>query len=307
MYDKALLYKITWYYYANDMTQQEIAEHLGISRMKVVKALNKAKSDGMIKFTIEHQALDKMNLENALIKKYGLKEILIMPSTPDKTIDNISKGAAQYIEEKVEAGSFINIGYGETVSKTVSELIYSTKKPLSFVTLSGGVSYYMTSIIAGAHKRSSEVPTPSFHVIPAPLIASSDKIAQTFLSEPAIKNIADMAELADLTLIGIGSVNENATIFKYGIASKSDLTILNMKGAAGDVLSQFYDENGEIIDSELHNKLISTKLEALEKSKNVVAAAGGMHKIKAIHAALKGRYIDVLITDEDTGKALLER
>ncbi len=307
MYDKALLYKITWYYYINDMTQQEIAEHLGISRMKVVKALNQAKSDGLIKFTIDQDALEKMDLENALIKKYGLKDILVVPSTPDGLTDNLSKAAAQYIEEKAENDSFINIGYGETVSKTIKELIYITKKQFSLVTLSGGVSYYMTSIISGAHKRSSAVSTPSFHIIPAPLIASSAKIAKTFTEEPAVKNIFKMAALSSLTLIGIGAVNKKATIFKYGIASPNDLTILNMKGAVGDILSQFFDENGNIIDSDLHNKLVGTKLSALEKSKNVVAVAGGTHKIAAMHAALKCDYIDVLITDEDTGKALLER
>ncbi len=307
MYNQSLLYKVTWYYYVDNMTQKEIAEHLNISRMKVVKMLNQAKNDGIVKFKITNVAIDKMKLENKLIEKYSLDDIFILPTTPSDLNENLAKGAAKYIEQRVKPNSYISIGYGDTVSKTISELIYTTDIPISLVTLSGGVSYYTSSIISGAHKRPSNSPTPSLHIMPAPLIASSEKVAKVLLGEPSVKDILDMAKLSTVSVVGIGASNEKATIFKYGVASLNDLTMLKMKGAVGDILSQFYDKDGNIIDSPLHKKLVSTTLENLTKAGNVVAVAGGKSKLQAIHSALLGNFVNVLITDEETARNLLER
>lgn len=306
MDEKTLLYKVTWLYYINNITQEAIAKHLNISRSKVIKLLSIAKTDGLVKFSIEHQALDKMNLENALIKKYNLNDIFIIPSTPKNLKSSLAKGAAKYIDSKVEENSFINIGYGDTISKTIVELINTSQKQLSLVTLSGGVSNYISSIISGVHKSSSNTPTPNIYAIPTPLIVSSEEIANAFLKEKAVKNILNMAKFSNMTLIGIGEASENATIFKYDIIDENNLTILKMKGAVGDVLSQFYDKNGDLIDTVLHSKLVSVKIENLKKSNNVIAVAGGKDKTNAIHAALKGGFINILITDEDTSRDLLE-
>jgi DNA-binding transcriptional regulator LsrR (DeoR family) len=304
MYDENLIYKVTWFYYIDNMTQKEIAAHLGISRMKVVKLLNQAKNEGIVKFKINHDAKANINLERSLIEKFHLEDVFIVPSTPDNINDNIAKGAAQYIEEKVEANTFINIGYGDTISRTINHLIYSLEKPISLVTLSGGVSYYTSAIVSG-NKKTSTSTIPNIHIIPAPLLASSEKVANIFLNEKSIKSILAMSELSSISIVGIGSVSDNATIFKYNIASDDDRTLLKMQGAVGDILSQFYDKDGKIIQSDLSKKLVSIKLDTLKNASNTIGVAGGKEKIHAIYSALIGGYLNVLITDEDTAKELL--
>ena len=42
-YEDSLIVKTAWYYYIENMTQQKISEKLGISRMKVIKLLEKAR------------------------------------------------------------------------------------------------------------------------------------------------------------------------------------------------------------------------------------------------------------------------
>lgn len=305
MYENNLIYKVTWFYYENNMTQQEIAEHLGISRMKVVKLLNQAKVDGIIKFKMDPEAKSNMQLEQDLKNKFGLWDVFVAPSSPDNINDNIAKAAAQYIEDKVKENAFINIGYGDTVSKTLNHLIYSLDKQISLVTLSGGVSYYTSAIVAGTKKKSSTSITPNIHIIPSPLLASTEEVADTLLKEKSVQNILNMTQLSSLSLVGIGSVSDNATIFKYGIANNEDLTLLKMQGAVGDILSQFYDKDGKMIESELHNKLIGIKIDKLKESNKTIGVAGGKHKVQAIYSALIGGYLNILITDEDTAKSLL--
>ncbi|MEW9123720.1 MAG: sugar-binding transcriptional regulator [Thermotaleaceae bacterium] len=305
MYESNLINKVTWFYYVDNMTQNEIADHLGISRMKVVKLLHQAKSDGIIKFKMNLDAKANIHLERALIEKFHLEDVFIVPSSPNNVNDNIANGAAQYIEEKVEANTFINIGYGDTVSRTINHLISSLEKPISLVTLSGGVSHYTSAIISGTHKRSSTSVTPNIHILPAPLLASTEEVANILLNEKSIKSIMNMSQLSSMSIVGIGSVSNTATIFKYQVANKEDLILLEMQGAVGDILSQFYDKNGNIVQCDLHKKLISINLDTLKASHKTIGVAGGKEKVQAIYSALIGGYINVLITDEDTANSLI--
>ncbi|WP_312104993.1 sugar-binding domain-containing protein [Pygmaiobacter massiliensis] len=115
-----------------------------------------------------------------------------------------------------------------------------------------------------------------------------------------------MAQLSSMTVIGIGSMTDEATILKSNILTKNDFLYLQMQGAVGDVLSHFIDRDGNLVNAEIEDRLISTSLETLRQLKNVIGVAAGRSKVEAIRAALRGGYLDVLITDEDTALRLLE-
>lgn len=115
-----------------------------------------------------------------------------------------------------------------------------------------------------------------------------------------------MAKLSSFTLVGIGSMHETATIVRSGIITQNELFRLRMAGAVGDVLCHFVNENGELIPSDIEERLISTPLEQLRAMDNVVGLAAGAQKAEAIRAILRGGYLDVLITDEPTAALLLK-
>jgi DNA-binding transcriptional regulator LsrR (DeoR family) len=175
---------------------------------------------------------------------------------------------------------------------------------VSLVTLTGGVNYYFQK-----HHEASEGGLTKFtggiHMIPSPFLTSSIDMAGSFLNEPSVKNILQLASMAQHYIIGIGGLSKEATIIKEENMSISELTYIERQGAAGDILGQFYDTNGELLDLPLHKKLVGTPLERLKKLGNVIGVAGGEKKIHAIYGALRGAYIDTLVTDENTALALL--
>ena len=115
-----------------------------------------------------------------------------------------------------------------------------------------------------------------------------------------------MIPLSSMSVVGIGCLNDRATIVKNGILNQNDFTFLKMQGAVGDVLSHFLDKNGQVVSHDLEGRLMSTPMEQLKTLDNVIGAAGGADKAEAILAVLRGGYLDVLITDEDTAQLLLE-
>lgn len=301
-YEESLMIKISWYYYFDNMTQQRISELLGISRMRVVKLLDKARSTGIIQFKIREDSASRMQLEKKLAETFGLKDTFIVP-TPSSEIavnENIARAAAMYINNRIDSSnSFINMGYGDTQSRILNNLATMAEHPISVVSLTGGVSYYLPN-------NMSTIFNAKLYLIPSPLLVSSKEVVQAIRNEGSFNEISRMLQLSSLSVIGIGALGDNATIVKSGIITKNDLLYVKMKGAVGDILCHFIDKNGDLLETSIEERLITTSLTTLRSLNNVIGVAAGDDKVVAIKAALRGGYIDILITDESTALKLLE-
>lgn len=300
-YEEVLMFKTAWYYYFDNMTQQQISDFLGISRMRVVKLLNKARTSGTIQFKIKDDSANRMQLEKKLAETYNLKDTFIVSSPPSEinTNENIARAAAMYIKNRLEDNAFINMGYGDTQSRILNNLATMVEKPISVVSLTGGVNFYLPN-------NMSSIFNAKLYLIPSPLLVSSKEVVDAIKNEASINDISRMAQLSSLSVVGIGSMSKNATTLKSGILSKNDLLYLKLKGAIGDILCHFVDKDGNLVDSNIESRLITTPLDTLHSLKNVIGVAAGDDKVDAIKAVLNGGYIDILITDESTALQLLE-
>ena len=205
-----------------------------------------------------------------------------------------------YILRRAADNAFINMGYGDTTSRILNHLATAAQVPLNVVSLTGGVNYYLPNM-------DSNVFNARLYLIPSPLLLSGADLRNSLRREPDVEEIFRMIPLSSMSVVGIGCLNDRATIVKNGILNQNDFTFLKMQGAVGDVLSHFLDKDGNLISVSQEQRLMSTPLKELQKLENVIGVAGGPMKVDAILAALRGKYLDVLITDEDTAQALLER
>ncbi len=299
-YEESLIVKTAWYYYIENMTQQKISEKLGISRMRVIKLLDKAKQNGTIQFKIHQSHSQQLLVEQELTKKWGLKDAFVVPTPlPEANLnETIALAAAMYIGNRLSENMLINMGYGDTPSRVLNHLATMTEFPISVVSLTGGVSYYLPN-------TQSNIFNAKLYLYPAPLLVSSKEMCAAMREEPTLQAISRMVHLSSMSVIGIGGMSDEATILANGILNRDDFVYLSMKGAVGDILTHFYDKDGKPIHSDIEDRLLSTKLEQLQKMENVIGVAGGPDKTEAIRAALKGGYLNVLITDETTAAALV--
>lgn len=300
-YEESLIVKTAWYYYIENMTQQKISERLGISRMKVIKLLDKARQNGVIQFKISQERSHHLQAEQDLIKRWNLKDAFVVPASPDDSCanDTVAKAAAMYINDRITDNTYINIGYGDTLSRVLNHLATVTEAPVSAVSLTGGVSYYLPNTF-------SNVFNAKLYLYPAPLIVSTRELRDAMQSEPSIQEITRMVNLASMTVISIGGLKEDATIIKNGIFNKNDFLYLSMQGAVGDLLSHFIDKDGNPVETDIEERLLSTPLTTLRALPNVIGVAAGRSKVNAIRASLNGGYLNTLITDEATALSLLE-
>ncbi len=299
-YEDKLLTKVAWYYYIEGYTQQEIGEYLSIPRLRVNRLLDKARKAGIIQFSVREGDSKRMIVERELITQFGLKDAFVVPSPINEQDINesVAQAAAMYIHERLDKSGYINMGYGDTSSRILNHLANICEFPVNVVSLTGGVNYYLPN-------TRSSIFNAKLYLTPAPLLMASEDIVKAMEQEPSVRQIRHMATLAQMSIVGIGGVDSNATLLTNGTLNHSDVLLLSMQGAVGDMLCHFIDKDGNVIQSSLERRLMSTSLEQLKEMNNSIGVAGGNTKAEAILAALKGKYLDVLITDETTASNVL--
>ena len=296
----ALATKAAWYYYMEDNTQAQIAEVMGICRAKVIRLLEEARAQGIVQFSFRKNDSQRVSAEQLLIDRFGLKDAFVVPTPLDSSAINqsIAQSAAHYVSDHLREDGYLNIGYGDTVSRMLGFLAKNREESLNVVSLTGGVSYYLPTVGTTAYSM-------RLFLTPSPLVVSSRQVRDALLDEKSLQDVSTMTEYADMSVVGIGAAVEGATVLRNGILNEGELTVLKMQGAVGDILNHFVDKDGNLIQTEIEDRVISTDLDKLRQLKNVVGVAGGKDKVTAIKAVLNGGYLNVLITDSDTAAELL--
>lgn len=298
-YEESLMVKAAWYYYFENITQQAIADRLSISRMRVIKLLDTARQTGLIQFRLRTDGMGMAEQSRALMEKYHLKDVFLIPESDTDINEAIARAGSMYIADRLGDNACINVGYGDTLSRTLNHLATMVQTPVTCISLTGGVSYYLPN-------TRSNVFNARLYLMPAPLVASSPEMAAAMREESSVSEIIRMSDVSSFTLVGIGSMHESATVVKSGVISHNDLFYLRMHHAVGDILCHFLDKDGQLIENPLEDRLISTSLSRIQSMQNVVGLAAGPQKVEAIRAVLRGGYLNVLITDEATADLLLK-
>ena len=144
-YEDALMVKAAWYYYFENMTQQAIADRLSISRMRVIKLLDAARQSGVIQFRLRSDSVGMMQQSRELMQKYHLNDVFIIPEAEQEgqLNESIARAGAMYVADRLGESACINVGYGDTLSRTLNHLATMVQNPVTCISLTGGVSYYL--------------------------------------------------------------------------------------------------------------------------------------------------------------------
>lgn len=216
----------------------------------------------------------------------------------------VEPSVQQTLEDQIQqSAAFLTLINITPVTVTLKRLSgFISAQQIRLVTLSGGVGPYMTGI--GQLDAACSV-----SIMPAPLRASSQEIACTLRNENSVRDVMLTAQAADAAIVGIGAINQKdqASILKSGYITQGEQLMIGRKGAVGDILGYFFDAHGEIIpDIKIHNELIGLKLNSLSTIPTVIGVAGGEQKAEAIIAAMRGNYINALVTDQKTAGKIIQ-
>lgn len=307
-----MMFRIAWMYYQEGMTQQAIARQLGISRFKVMDYLALAKAEGIVQITLNGSPFNCLSLEQELKERLGMEDAVVIPTPTDIQMlkPMLGQACAQHLSQLLEPGMLLGTAWGTTVYEVGEHIQAQPEKKISVITLLGGLTYNELSVILNPFDVAIKIADKlggHCHFILAPAIVDSSEIRSALVKDKRISHSLDMAASVDIALIGLGATSEDAAMLKMGFVKQETLDDLKSKGAVGDILGRYFDRQGEQVSSSLDERVIGLSLEQLGRVKKVVAVAGGKEKILPILGALKGKYINGLVTDEETAQDVLKK
>lgn len=306
--------KAAYLYYYEDMTQKQVADKLHVSRPTLNKLLKEARREGMVKIEIyDHRNVSHLvELENKLCAKFGLKDVKLVDCyTEDIGIikERISKAAAAYFDNIIKSGMSVGVGWGRTL-ENMANYITPVKNiaHTEFVTLLGGSGNLDFQIHANGltERIAQQYQLSATHLIYAPIFSNDESLSSALLKDVNIQKVMNKMNDLDLAIIGIdGDLTSSTTLMTNSIPQEY-LDKLEQESAVGNICARFYDIDGNICVKELNERLVSVPLEVLKKTPLIMAVAGGKNKIQSLIGAARGGYYNILVTDENTAKSMLE-
>ena len=296
-------------YYRSDYSQQKIAQELGVSRPSISRLLQYAKDKGYVNIQIVDPVEDMSHMEQRLKDKLHLKDVKIASSTindEEEIKKYIGITAARYLDSIIKDGDIIGVGWGTTLYNMSQALVPKAIKGSQVVQLEGGVSHsewnnYAREILESFAANFDTVA----QYMPLPVIFDTKETKELVDKDRYIKRVLELGRHANIAIFSVGTVRPNALFFRLGYTGIEEQEKIQ-KSSVGDICSRSFDVEGRICNRDLDDRTVGITLSELRDKEFSIMISGGEAKINAIRAALKGRYANVLITDQFTGKALLE-
>jgi lsr operon transcriptional repressor len=307
-----LLLRVAWFYYKDELTQDEIARRLSVSRASVGRMLDRARKVGLVSINLNADHLDAFEVSSELRRTFNLTEALVVPDHDKEPADHhllnarLGLGGAQFMSTHLRPGGTLGVGWGETVSRVIASVNFGAVGPVHMVTLTGGVDGYLQTILSSKGESGTEPEATTATIIPTPIVASTARLAAALKAEPAIQQVLTQACGVDQAIVGVGTPAADATIVQMGYLAADDVRLLHDRGVVGDILGQFFDADGRVVNLPIHERRIGIELSDLASIPKVVGVAGGLHKAEAILGALRGGFLDVLVTNELVALRLLQ-
>jgi len=317
--DERLIYKVCCLYYQDDMNQKEIADYLGISRSSVLRMLQKGKEMGIVTIELHNPHFyDYGDMEKKLESLYGFKDVLIVESS---VLDTRSEAAAylfgkasDYLYSYFKEGDQIGVAMGRTLSNVATTTMsYEKIRNLLFVPMEGGISQ---STMDGTDVQGNEIARKfadkfggTYTQFLSPAVFSDSKVLDFFMQEKAVNYILDEFKKINIVVLGIGIPDKaDHTLLRAGYVSSRELRKIVDMGAVGDMCLQFYDKDGNADKFAFFNdRVAAMKLSRIREVPTKIGIAGGEKKADAVIAAVRGGYVNILITDTDCARKLLEK
>ncbi|MCC5645458.1 sugar-binding transcriptional regulator [Nostoc sp. CHAB 5824] len=299
-----------WLYYIAGNTQEEIAAKLNVSRQAAQRLVALAVSEKLIKFRLDHPLSECIALAESLRDKFDLSLCEVVPTDAGSgdTLYGISVCAATYLEAYLIAKTptILALSSGRTLRAMVEQIPSMNQPQHKIVSIIGNMSHYGR---AGRHEvvmhLSDRVGSQAYPV-PTPVVATSIEERELLQTQRSFIAVKTLTEQAKATFVGISHIAWNAPLHQDGFINDDEVAELIELGAVGEIAGWAYSDRGVLLQEGTNSRVASVALEQ-PAHRLIIGVAGSAKKTEAILAALHGKLITGLITDEAAAQAILSK
>jgi DNA-binding transcriptional regulator LsrR (DeoR family) len=308
--------RVAWLYHVRGLKQSQVADTLGLSQSRVSRLLESAVSLGIVRTTVRVPTGLQLELEQALVETYGLRDahVFDVPGYADDhgLLGDLGRVLADYLVEKPLTGEVVGF---TSWSRTLRETIRALEPPATPQTS------YVVEMLGDvgppeAQHEAAEVTRQLARLVGAqprflrvPGVVPSARMRRTLLENDAhAREALTLLDRVDEALVGIGSCAIDPPL-RAGdnFFTMEQFAQAQRRGAVGQVNLRFIDADGAAVTSALDDLVIGVTLEQLRSCARTIAVGGGPAKVPAIRGALRGGWVNTLVTDTATAEELIRQ
>jgi DNA-binding transcriptional regulator LsrR (DeoR family) len=297
-------------YYDDGMPQARVAKLVNVSQAKVSRMLAMARKRGIVTITVQPYDPRHRELEKALQKALGLKDVIVIKSATGVPAEELRKTVGHFsasdVAKMIQPGAIIAVAGGRAVRELARSLVPSSREMRLTVLQSMGnvdanVAPYdaleLARTIAGRWGG-------SLLSLNTPALLPDRKTTDAFLELEQIQTVKKRLAKSTIALVGVGTP-ENSVFIDRGLLKPEDRARLSKAGAVGEICGRYFDARGRECDTPLRRCVVSIELDELKKVPQVVGVVAASDRSAAIAAAVKGGILKSLVIDQAGAAALL--
>ena len=300
--------RVVWSYYIGNMTQQQIADRFGLTRMRVNKIVGQARSSGAVHIELRMPLAACVALEAEVKARYDLADVVVVPSVAEEDQQRrvIAEAASELIQGQLRDGHTVGVGWGRTLSLALRRLRPQPMTGSRVLSLMGGMAQGSDANMFDIATTLATTLGTRCRYLPSLLYYPDEDTFSSLLAHPPIAQVLEEARRADLGLLSCGDLSPRSQLFSGAQVRLDETAGLKEAGAVGDILGTFLDADGLPVDHSLNRRVMALRPSELRALPNVVLASGGSFKVPIIRAILRAGYVDRLVTDEHVASRLME-
>jgi DNA-binding transcriptional regulator LsrR (DeoR family) len=307
----ALLADIAEWYYIDGLNQSEIASKIGVDRSLISRLLTEARKNNIVEIRINRPILTARDLEEGLVHHFSLSNACVLVNHDEEYpqfLSKIGRAGAMLLQENLQPGIILGLSWGTGVSAVVDAFEKPGPSSMEIVQLVGALgAQHSVYDGPGLVQRLAQIIGCQGYFLNAPFLVEEPGIARALLQNHNVAEAMSLAKKCDVAIVGVGSTEpEFSSFYQAGYVPLEDLNQLRSAGMVGDVCGRHFNIMGESPDLGFHERLVTISVGDLKNIPTRIAVAGGLGKIEAILGALRGGYINVLVTDSRVASKLLE-
>ncbi len=307
--DLNLATRAAWLSYIGGYTQSDIAKRLGVSRAKAHRLIAQAHDNGLVKVFIEGEPADCIAYEEGLVRRFGLRNCIVAPALGDEgdgegEFAAVGAAAARFLHRMLSAmdrGALVGVGKGRSLAAAIGRMPALKRPDLRFVSVSGSLTRKLSANPFDAVQRLVARTGGEGYFLPVPYLAASAAEKEVLLAQKSVQDMLALARRAELFVIGIGTLEQDAHIRQVGMVSEAEWDELRGLGAVGDIMGSFIDIEGRPVDSAVNGHALGLGMEDL-RGRAVVAVVAGHGKAKAVLGALRTGIVTDLVIAEPAAR-----
>ena len=298
--------KAAWLYYVAKLNQNQIAEKIGLSKMRVHRLIALAEKNGFVKTYVEGDFERTSKYENILKEKYKIKFCEVIPNDleSDNPINMLGAAGGRFIMSQINNNIYeFGIGTGSTMS-AVAKWLPKINKKIDFISLNGSLTRNNAVQTQSVISQIANKTNGQCYATGIPLITESVEQKKMIENINYVKEILIRGNKTKIKILSVGGLDDSSLNVRSKIFSQKSIANLKSAGAVGEVGGNFFNIDGKIISNEETTKILSADYSFFKKAKTIIIA-GGKNKILQLKSVLKSAYFSGLITDSNTADRLI--